>query len=275
MRSITFSTPSDDPSAARTIRFTVNDGDNASNPATRGIAITAVNDAPVNNLPAAVSATPAGGTAWTADISGSITDPDSQGNDEQVTLQVVSGVLTLSGTTGLSFTVGDGTADATMTFTGSLADINAAISVIAYSVDPAPASDTLTITTNDQGNTGTGGALTDIDTVAITFNQSPVVTTNAVGTTAYTEGGAAAAVDPALTVTDIDDTNLAGATIEISIGLQTGDVLSFSDQNGITGTYNAGTLTLTGASRASPTTRPRCARSRSRPPTTIRPPHGR
>ena len=108
-----------------------------------------------------MAATPAGGTAWTADISGSIADPDSQGNDEQVTLQVVSGAITLSGTTGLSFTAGDGTADATMTFTGSLAAINAAINVIAYLVDPAPASDTLTITTNDQGNTGTGGALTD------------------------------------------------------------------------------------------------------------------
>ena len=90
---------------------------------------------------------------------------------EEVTVAVTNGLLTLGQTTGLTFTAGDGTSDATMTFTGSAADINAALDGLIY----APTGDyngpaTLTITTDDQGNNGSGGALTDTDTVAITVN---------------------------------------------------------------------------------------------------------
>ncbi len=89
----------------------------------------------------------------------------------QVTLTGTNGTLTLAGTAGLSFSVGDGAADATMTFTGTVASINAALAGMSFS----PAANfngaaSLQIVTNDQGNTGTGGALTDTDTVAITVN---------------------------------------------------------------------------------------------------------
>ena len=58
------------------------------------------------------------------------------------------------------------------------------------------------------------------------------------------------AIDSALTVTDPDNQNLATATVTISGGLQAGDVLHFTNQNGIIGSYNSGTgvLTLTGSS---------------------------
>src|SRR5204862_508907 len=96
----------------------------------------------------------------------------------QVTLTATHGKLTLSGVTGLSFTTGDGTADATMTFTGTSANINAALQGLSFSPNHdynGPA--TITITTNDQGNTGIGGALSDSDSVAITVdpvNDAPV-----------------------------------------------------------------------------------------------------
>ena len=53
-----------------------------------------------------------------------IADPDA--TSMQVTLSATNGTLTLSRTNALSFSAGDGTADATMTFLGSEADINAA-----------------------------------------------------------------------------------------------------------------------------------------------------
>src|SRR5205823_1150943 len=89
----------------------------------------------------------------------------------QVTLTATHGTLTLNGTTGLSFTVGDGTADATMTFTGTMANINAALNGLTY----APTADyngaaTVQITTNDLGNTGSGGSLADTDAVSVTIN---------------------------------------------------------------------------------------------------------
>ena len=65
-----------------------------------------------------------------------------------------------------------------MTFTGTLANINTALNGLSF----APTANyngaaSLQIVTNDQGNTGSGGALTDTDTVNITViavNDAPV-----------------------------------------------------------------------------------------------------
>ena len=94
--------------------------------------------------------------------------PDAGNNPLEVTLTATGGVISLAGTAGLSFTNGDGSADAAMTFTGSIASINTALNGSSYS----PAADfngpaSLTLTTNDQGNSGTGGAQSDTDAVAI------------------------------------------------------------------------------------------------------------
>src|SRR5437764_783414 len=49
-----------------------------------------------------------------------------------VTLNASHGALTLTTLTGLTFDTGDGTADATMTFHGKLADINTALGTAHY-----------------------------------------------------------------------------------------------------------------------------------------------
>lgn len=76
--------------------------------------------------------------------------------------------MTLSGTAGLSFSFGDGTADAFMVFQGSMADINASLDGMVFTPPPGyggPAG--LTITTDDLGNTGEGGAKLDTDNLSI------------------------------------------------------------------------------------------------------------
>ncbi|MFV2068618.1 MAG: hypothetical protein ACC645_16735 [Pirellulales bacterium] len=81
---------------------------------------------------------------------------------------------------GLNFDSGDGIEDATMTFTGSLADVDTAIANLDYRGNANfNGPDTLTIKVNDQGNTGSGGSQTDMKTVAITVdavNDAPVLT---------------------------------------------------------------------------------------------------
>ncbi len=64
---------------------------------------------------------------------------------------------------------------------------------------------------------------------------------------AHTEDGPGTPVAPGLTISDADSTNLTGATVTITDRVA-GDALAFADQNGITGSYNAGSgvLTLTG-----------------------------
>src|SRR5207248_1908585 len=57
----------------------------------------------------------------------SLGDPTAGSNPREVTLDVTDGDLTLAGTSDLTFSDGDGTADTTMTFQGTVSDINAAL----------------------------------------------------------------------------------------------------------------------------------------------------
>jgi len=79
------------------------------------------------------------------------------------------------------------------------------------------------------------------------LSNSPPVAGGAGNTIGYTEQAVAATVDIGLTVSDPDNLNLASATVTISNGLQSGDTLHFSNQNGITGSFSAGVLTLSGS----------------------------
>jgi uncharacterized repeat protein (TIGR01451 family) len=132
-----------------------------------------VNDPPVNTVPGPQRTnrdTPLAFYAANGNLI-AVADADAGTNPVQVTLTAVNGTLTLSRTTGLTFTSGDGSADAAMTFTGTLANVNAALDGLVF--NPAggfSGAASLTITTNDQGHTGTGGPLSDSDTVAITVN---------------------------------------------------------------------------------------------------------
>src|SRR5438093_404568 len=79
--------------------------------------------------------------------------------------------MSLSGTTGLTFISGDGTADASMTFTGTLTAVNTALDGMSFSPTANyNGAASIQITTNDQGNTGLGGALSDTDTLNVTVN---------------------------------------------------------------------------------------------------------
>ncbi|GAB1716406.1 MAG: hypothetical protein NTAFB05_14480 [Nitrobacter sp.] len=153
-----------------------NDGDHAS--AALTIAVTAVNDAPVNSVPGAQSINEDTALVFSAANGNriSVSDVDSNGGDEQVTLDVQHGALTLAAVAGLTV-VGNNTGHVTLT--GDLTHLNAALDGLTYQGNSHySGSDTLTITTNDNGHTGTGGPLSDTDTVAITVqhvNHAPVI----------------------------------------------------------------------------------------------------
>jgi hypothetical protein len=135
------------------------------------IALAAVNDPPVNIVPGPQSVIKNSALFFSAAQLNqvSISDIDSGNSSMQVTLSAINGLLTLNGTAGLTFSSGNGTANDSMTFTGTFANINAALNGLQF----APANNfvgaaQVQIVTNDLGNTGTGGALTDTDTVNIT-----------------------------------------------------------------------------------------------------------
>ncbi|MBV5304259.1 MAG: tandem-95 repeat protein, partial [Chlorobium sp.] len=111
----------------------------------------------------------------------SISDVDAGTNPVSVTVSVTQGTFTLGETSGLSISTGDGSGDATMTFTGTVADINAALAGLSYQgALNYHGAETLTLTVNDQRNTGDlGTAGSDTKTVAITvnpINDNPIAT---------------------------------------------------------------------------------------------------
>ncbi len=113
-----------------------------------------------------------------------------------------------------------------------------------------------TFQVRDDGGTAGGGI--DIDptpntiTIDVTgVNDAPVVVTSG-GSRSYTENQAAIAIDNALTLSDIDSATLASATVRISANYSGNqDVLAFSNQLGITGSWNSATGVLSLAGTAS------------------------
>jgi len=142
------------------------------------VTVNAINDAPVNHVPGPQNVPLNASWVFSVGTGNSIfiTDVDAGSDPVQVTLKATDGTLTLSGTAGLSFLVGDGTDDQTMTFTGSMANINAALEGMR---NLAFGSGVIEITTNDLGHNGAGGALSDTDTIQVTVidNLAPTLLT--------------------------------------------------------------------------------------------------
>jgi large repetitive protein len=89
-------------------------------------------------------------------------------------------------------------------------------------------------------------------TVEITIkgtNDAPVIGVD--GDAITTTGFVPVQVDASVMVSDIDDSLMSGATVAISEGGSAGDVLAFVAQSGITGSWDAATMTLSLAGSAS------------------------
>jgi hypothetical protein len=181
--------PSLNANGSDTFTVTVRDPAGLSVTQTVNVTITAVNDAPVNTLPAGY--TTAAGTA--VKLSGlSVADVDAGSGVITVALAVASGTLTA--TSGGNVTV-TGSGTASVVLSGTLANINAYLGDAAKqpSFLPAPGSSgsvQLTMTTNDGGNTGSGGPKTDIDTINVTITGPATATINVTAAGANTDSDA-------------------------------------------------------------------------------------
>ncbi|WP_445262667.1 VCBS domain-containing protein [Pseudomonas sp. EL_65y_Pfl2_R96] len=213
---ILYNNSSDTPTTSdRTVNVLVSDGIDSSISHSVTIGITALNDTPVNTLPA--SYTTNEDTAFK--LSGlSVADVDAGAGSISVTLTVGSGSLTAA-TAGSVSVSGSGTGS--IVLTGTLANINTYLATVANQPTYTPAANangtvTLTMLTNDGGNTGTGGALSDSDTININItalNDTPVNTLPA----SYTTNEDTAFKLSGLSVADVD-----AGTGSISVTLTVG-----------------------------------------------------
>ena len=200
-----------------------------------------------------------GGTAVTLDSALTVTDVDSGGNLTGATVRINTGCIAadqLNFTTqnGITGSYNSTTGTLTLSGTATLANYQTALESITYNFSPGNGDPTAggtdlsrtidwTVTDGSTSNGPSNTASTTLDTAHV----APTITAS--GTVTYAAGGFAAALDPTATVIDVDSGGvLTGATVAISAGFLTGDTLNFTNQDGITGSYNAssGVLTLTG-----------------------------
>lgn len=253
LRAVTYANSSEAPNTAdRTISVTVNDSAETATAVTQTVTVTAVNDAP--------TVAGASGAAWTEGASPVavasalvVVDADSanlSGATVSITGNFQSGqdVLAFTDQNGITGSYDAATGVLTLSGSATVAQYQAALRSVTYangSDTPNTASRTLSFQVSD----GTATSTAATETLTLTaVNDAPAVA-GVTGTTAFTEGAAAVAIAPALTLSDADDTMLAGATVSVAGGFVAGeDVLAFVDQNGITGAYNGatGVLTLSG-----------------------------
>ena len=187
------------------------------------------------------------GISLTEDIAGAITgisfsDVDAGAGQLTVTLSVTAGALSASSGSGI---VIGGTATA-MTLTGTLADLNAFIAASKVLYTPAANATgvvTLTVSINDNGNTGSGGSLSDTKTVDLNIaavNDAPTIAVPV--RLDFSEDTAGA-----VTGISIADVDAGGSVVTLTLAVPAG-TLAALNANGVTVTGSgSGTLVLTGS----------------------------
>ncbi|MEH8133254.1 retention module-containing protein [Aeromonas veronii] len=138
------------------------------------VEVSPVNDAPINVLPTTPQVAQEDQPFVIHGLQ--VKDVDAGNSPIKITLSVEHGTLTLPAGSGVTV-VGNGTGS--LVLTGTLADLNALLSggVTYQGNSDFYGNDALTMVTNDQGNTGSGGALSDTDVLPIEVqpvNDAPV-----------------------------------------------------------------------------------------------------
>ncbi|MDH4482386.1 MAG: Ig-like domain-containing protein, partial [Rhodoferax sp.] len=244
LRTVTFSNSSDSPSTvARQIAVTVTDNSNdastkVSGAITRTVAVVGVNDAPTinklgGNLPSVTEQT----ALSLAGLGFVVGDIDSGTNTIAVTIAVGAGQINAGPGISGATVAGSGTASVTLTGTvaaiGKILDGSAGSLTYSNTSDTPAAREQLTISVNDGGASGLGGALAaqaSYQFSVIAVNDLPVVSLSSIlpAQALYAASAGSALLSPQASVSDIDSSGFVAAQVEISAGMKTGDKLYLS-----------------------------------------------
>ncbi len=240
-------TPVSNASGNVTLTLLVNDNGNSgsggalSDTDTSTLMISAVNDAPVNTLPATFTI-PEDTTTSLAGMS--LADVDVAASSMTFNLSVPGGQGTFTAANAGSVTVAGSTSNS-LTLTGTAANLNTYLANASNRPSYVPVANntatvTLTVTSNDGGATGSGGVRTDADTRSLNFtaaNDGPsanLPSTQVVASTGTTPIGGA-------TISDVD---AASGNLDVVLSVNQG-VLTAANNDGVTVVSGSGTATLT------------------------------
>lgn len=250
LRTVTYANAGENPSTLpRSVTFTVTTPGNSDN-GVRVIAISAVNDAP--DAGGATTVTdPGGGAANVLEDSipgaanirltpPTLADVDSPAPTQVRIIAVTGGTLAQAD----GSVIGLGSGGSLLTLAGGSVDLRF---TPAANRDAAGSLDYVVV---DASNSGINSSASTATVPIVPVNDAPGLVLSG-GSAAFVENGAPVIVDGGADINDIDNANMAGATLQITGNYVNGeDLLSFTDQLGITGAWTAGTgtLTLSGAS---------------------------
>ncbi|HEY2134635.1 MAG TPA: DUF4347 domain-containing protein [Xanthobacteraceae bacterium] len=246
----------------RTVTWALNDGSgsfNLSTVQTSTVNITAVNDPPtLAGVASSVAFTEAQAVTLSPGLS--VSDPDSL-SFMGATVSISGGTFANDGdalatsATGTHITVSYNSATETLALSGSdtLANYQAVLDKVTFASGSNPddygSQKTRTITWVLNDGSGSNNLSTAASTtVSITAINDPPVLSAVATSASFTEGGSAATLSGALSVSDVDSLNLGSATVHITSGTFAGDgdVLAASTAGtSITASYNSTTETLT------------------------------
>lgn len=255
LRSVRFRTAHENPRAHRTIAFRVSDGEATSTPATKTIDVARTNDAPTAIVTGGFRYYTEGDGPQRVDPALSLVDPDSR-NLSGATVRVAGNHvpaddrLSFSGVVGISGSYDTSTGVLTLKGTASRGTYETALRSVRYenlSQDPHGLKP-ISFRVSDAGSP-TRTSNTAVRVVKVfPDDDGPVMTTSGGSTTYDVSDAAPVAVDPELTLDDVDDANIWGARVRFAAGFEKGDALSFAEEFGISGSYDAdrGVLLLTG-----------------------------
>ncbi|HEX2394134.1 MAG TPA: Ig-like domain-containing protein, partial [Bacteroidales bacterium] len=253
-RVATITTPSNDWNGTETITFTATDPASGSDNDPVTFTATNVNDNPVlAGIEGAALVYNEGDAAKQVTASLTVTDID---NTLVSAIVAITGnyqddqdVLSYPGGFGITASWNSSTGRLTLTGNTNPANYQNALRLVAYhntSLNPATTARTVTFTVND------GVVTSNQQLRSITINpanSAPVLTDPTVTPVNFTEDAGAVQLTNTITITDDDNTTIAGALVKITTGLvSTEDNLSFVSTGGINGSYNTGSgeLNLTG-----------------------------
>ena len=187
-----------------------------------------------------------------ADSSVTVTSADTDITGARMTIANYQSEDTLHFTSqnGITGSYNSGTGVLTLTGSATPAEYTAALQSVTFSTTSANTNArAINVVAFDSNDTYDGASDTIGNGVNVAI-AAPTVTASGSTGQAFMLGGATVAVDSGLTVSSAD-ADLSGASLTIT-NYQSGDLLSFTSQNGITGSYNSGTGVLTLAGSATP-----------------------
>ncbi|MBR1232864.1 VCBS domain-containing protein [Bradyrhizobium sp. AUGA SZCCT0182] len=223
-----------------TYQVRVNDGTTDSAIQDVTFTITGTNDAPVNTMPGSQTINEDTARVFSSANGNQISISDVDNATHTVTLTATNGAVTLNAIAGLSFSIGDGTSDGTMTFSGTDANINAALNGLSYQ----PNSNfvgfgSIQIVTSDAASASDG------DTVNITVaavNDAPVNTVPGAQTTPVNTNENLSGL---LSISD----DATSGSLTVTLGITNG-TLTVSGGTAVVGGNNSASVTLTGTAAA-------------------------